>query len=85
MTGAILGAFAIAATPVRVVIPIFASRVREWVVVSAALLITAFLFVIYPFMVPALAMGVCSVQPMIVSTLHQVTPPARQGEALGCG
>lgn len=90
--GAILGAFAIAATLVRVVMPVFASRVREWVVVSSAMLITALLFALYPFMVSALAMGLCSVllglalgsvQPMIMSTLHQITPPARQGEALG--
>lgn len=90
--GAILGAFAIAATLVRVLMPVFAARVHEWVVVSAAMLITALLFVLYPFMVSALAMGVCSVllglalgsvQPMIMSTLHQITPPARHGEALG--
>ncbi|MDD5335981.1 MAG: MFS transporter [Rhodoferax sp.] len=90
--GAILGAFAIAATLVRVVMPVFAARVHEWVVVSAAMLITALLFVLYPFMVSAPAMGLCSVllglalgsvQPMIMSTLHQITPPARHGEALG--
>lgn len=90
--GAILGAFAIAATLVRVVLPLFASRLREWVVVSMAMLITALLFVLYPFMQSSLAMGACSVllglalgsvQPMIMSTLHQITPPARHGEALG--
>lgn len=92
MIGAILGAFAIAATLVRVVMPVFAARVHEWVVVSSAMLITAVLFAVYPFMVSALAMGACSVllglalgsvQPMIMSTLHQITPEARHGEALG--
>jgi MFS family permease len=90
--GAILGAFAIAATLVRVVMPVFASRVREWAVVTSAMLITAVLFAVYPFMVSPLAMGTCSVllglalgsvQPMIMSTLHQITPEARHGEALG--
>jgi MFS family permease len=90
--GAILGAFAIAATLVRVVMPVFASRVREWAVVTSAMLITAVLFAVYPFMVSPLAMGTCSVllglalgsvQPMIMSTLHQITPQARHGEALG--
>ncbi len=90
--GAILGAFAIAATLVRVVLPLFASRVHEWTVIATAMVITAVLFGVYPFMHSALAMGACSVmlglalgsvQPMIMSTLHQITPEARHGEALG--
>ena len=90
--GSILGSFAIAAALVRVVMPIFAARMREWAVITCAMAITALLFGIYPFMVSALAMGVCSVllglalgsvQPMIMSTLHQITPEARHGEALG--
>jgi predicted MFS family arabinose efflux permease len=90
--GAILGAFALAATLVRVLLPFVASRLREWVVVSCAMLMTAALFAIYPLMVSALAMGACSVvlglalgsvQPMIMSTLHQITPESRHGEALG--
>lgn len=90
--GAILGAFAMAATLVRVVLPAVASHVHEWAVVTMAMLITAVLFGVYPFMVSPLAMGVCSVmlglalgsvQPMIMSTLHQITPEARHGEALG--
>ena len=90
--GSILGAFAIAAAAVRVLMPWFASRLREHVVVSGAMVMTAILFGIYPSMQTPLAMGLCSVvlgvvlgsvQPMIMSTLHQITPEARQGEALG--
>ncbi len=90
--GAILGAFAIAATVVRVALPFLATRVNEWTVVGSAMLATAVLFVAYPFMATPLAMGVCSVllglvlgsvQPMIMSTLHQITPEYRHGEALG--
>ena len=90
--GSILGAFAIAAAAVRVLMPWFASRLREHVVVSGAMVMTAILFGIYPAMHTPLAMGLCSValgvvlgsvQPMIMSTLHQITPEARQGEALG--
>ena len=90
--GTILGAFALAATLVRVVLPLFASRVREWAVVTSAMAMTALLFALYPFMTSAWGMGACSVllglvlgsvQPMIMSTLHQITPPARHGEALG--
>lgn len=90
--GAILGSFALAATLVRVLLPLFAARVHEWAVITSAMLITALLFSVYPFMASPLAMGACSVllglalgsvQPMIMSTLHQITPDARHGEALG--
>ena len=56
------------------------------------MLVTAGLFAIYPLTRSALAMGVCSVilgfslgsvQPMIMSMLHQITPETRHGEALG--
>ena len=92
MIGVILGAFALAATLVRGLLPLFAAHIKEWVVVTSAMLLTAFLFGLYPFMTTAWAMGVCSVllglvlgsvQPMIMSTLHQITPQARHGEALG--
>lgn len=90
--GSILGAFAIAAALVRVMMPIFAARLREHVVVASAMIVTAMAFAVYPFLRAPLAMGLCSValglalgsvQPMIMSTLHQITPEARQGEALG--
>jgi MFS family permease len=90
--GAILGSFAIAAACVRVAMPLLAVHLKEWVVVSCAMLITALLFGIYPFMHTPLAMGCCSVllglalgtvQPMIMSTLHQITPHALHGQALG--
>ncbi len=89
--GSILGAFAIAAAVIRVFLPMLAAHLREWVVVSSAMAITALLFAVYPLMPSALTMGLCSVllgltlgsvQPMIMSTLHQITPPHRQGEAL---
>jgi predicted MFS family arabinose efflux permease len=90
--GAILGGFALAATSVRVVLPFVAAHLREWVVVSTAMLATALIFAVYPLMHTAWAMACCSVllglslgsvQPMIMSTLHQITPEARHGEALG--
>ncbi|MBC7918197.1 MAG: MFS transporter [Rhodoferax sp.] len=90
--GAILGSFAVAAVAVRVVMPILAHHLREWVVVTAAMLCTALLFAIYPLMQSPWTMGLCSVllgialgavQPMIMSTLHQITPHALHGQALG--
>ena len=90
--GTILGAFAIAAAVIRVVMPMVADRLRESVVLTGAMGLTAIVFALYPFMHAALAMGACSVllgfalgsvQPMIMSTLHQITPGHRHGEALG--
>jgi sugar phosphate permease len=89
--GSILGAFAVAAALVRVVLPLLAARLREWAVIAAAMGATAVLFGVYPFLHTAVAMGACSVllgvtlgtvQPMIMSTLHQITPGHRHGEAV---
>ena len=50
------------------------------------------LFIAYPFMPGAWSMGACSVllgivlgsvQPMVMSMIHQITPAERHGEALG--
>jgi predicted MFS family arabinose efflux permease len=90
--GAILGAFALAATAIRLLMPWLASRLRESVVIASAMLGTALLFAVYPLTHTAWAMGglsvllgitLGSVQPMVMSTLHQITPPHRHGQALG--
>jgi MFS family permease len=90
--GTILGSFAIAAAAIRVLLPVLAHSLREWAVITVAMVLTAMLFAVYPLMPTALSMGVCSVflgftlgcvQPMIMSTLHQITPEERHGEALG--
>jgi MFS family permease len=90
--GGILGAFAVAAAGIRVALPIVASRVSERIVITGSNVITAAVFAVYPFMSSDLGMGACSVmlgialgavQPMVMSMLHQITPHARHGEALG--
>lgn len=90
--GAILGGFAMAATVIRLTLPWIAARLAEWQVIVSAMWMTGVLLAIYPFMDSGWSMGVCSVflglslgavQPMVMSTLHQITPPARHGEALG--
>jgi MFS family permease len=92
MIGSILGAFAVAAACIRVVLPLVASRFSERSVITASNVITAGVFAVYPLMSSALGMGACSVmlgialgavQPMVMSMLHQITPHARHGEALG--
>jgi len=90
--GTILGGFAIAAVGVRLLIPIAAARVKEWHALTASMVLTASVFLIYPMMDSAWGMGACSVvlgvalgavQPMIMSTLHQITPHAQHGQAIG--
>lgn len=90
--GSILGAFAIAATLIRMLMPLIADHLREAAVITAAMVAAALLFAVYPLLPSALALGACSVllgfalgsvQPMIMSMLHQITPAHRHGEALG--
>ena len=89
--GALLGAFAIAAAGVRMALPLIAEKLPEWKVMYGATLLAACALMVYPLMPGALTMGVCSVvlgvalgavQPMVLSLLHQVAPPQRQGEAM---
>lgn len=90
--GTILGIFAIAAVAVRLALPLFANRTSERGVILASTLVTAAMFCVYPLLQSAWGMGLCSVvlgfslgavQPMVMSMLHQITPHARHGEALG--
>ena len=90
--GGILGAFAISAAGIRVFLPLIARRVTEVQLIGAATLTTAALFAVYPFAQAAWQMMACAmclgvslgcVQPMLMSLMHQSTPPSRQGEALG--
>ena len=89
--GTILGAFAVAATLVRLLIPGVAERLNEAHVVAGAMVSTAVLFAVYPLLSSPWGMGTLSVllgfalgavQPMIMSTLHQITPHHQHGQAL---
>jgi MFS family permease len=89
--GSILGAFAMAAALIRVVLPLLAAHLRERETITAAMAVTAVLFGVYPLLSAPLTMGLCSVllgfalgsvQPMIMSMLHQITPEHRHGEAV---
>ena len=90
--GSILGAFAIAAAVIRMLMPIITRHMAESQVVLGAMVAACALFIAYPFMPGAWSMGACSVllgvvlgsvQPMVMSMIHQITPPERHGEALG--
>jgi MFS family permease len=89
--GLILGTFTLSVTAIRLVIPPLAHRLREAVVMRAAMVGTALVFAAYPLAPNAWVMGglavllgmtLGSVQPMIMTVLHQVTPPGHHGGAL---
>ena len=90
--GTILGGFAVAAALMRVVLPLLAARLREWVVIAVAMGATAVLFAHLSVHADAARDGRvlgaarrrarASVQPMVMSTLHQITPEHRHGEAV---
>ena len=89
--GLVLGVFATAVAVVRMLIPVLAHRLREGQVLVGAMLCAGAVFSVYPLVRSAWMMGACavmlglalgSVQPMIMATLHQLTPHDRHGEAI---
>jgi MFS family permease len=89
--GGILAAYAVASMSVRLLMPLLAGRLARATLLTAALLLTCAVFGAYPLLRSAWAMAACAavlgialgmVQPAIMATLHDVTPPERQGEAL---
>jgi MFS family permease len=89
--GLILGTFTGAVSGVRMLIPLWAHRISEIAVLRSAMVGTGMVFALYPLAHAPWLMGLCaallgltlgSVQPMIMSTLHQLTPDGRYGEAV---
>jgi MFS family permease len=89
--GTIFAAFALSVASVRLFIPVIAHRLTASQVLVASMLWVALVFAVYPLVHSAWAMGVCasllglalgSVQPMVMSTLHHLTPDSRHGEAI---
>jgi MFS family permease len=89
--GGILAGFAVSVAVVRLFIPIIAHRLTESQVIAGAMLAVAAIFGVYPFAHAAWTMAVCAsalglalgaVQPMVMSTLHHITPDGRHGEAI---
>jgi MFS family permease len=89
--GLIVGTFTLAVSGVRLLIPLWAHRMSEVVVLRLAMVGTGIVFALYPLAHSPWLMGGCavllgltlgSVQPMIMSTLHQLTPGGRYGEAI---
>jgi predicted MFS family arabinose efflux permease len=90
--GVIMGTFAVATFAVRLVMPLLVRRVREWPTITAALLISAGSYCLFPFFSSAsllmtlsfvLGIGLGCAQPMVMALLYSTSPPGRQGEAVG--
>lgn len=90
--GLVLSSFAVAATAVRLVIVRWSSRMDEQAMLRAAMALAAAVLAVYVWLpgLPGLMAGSAllgialgSVQPMVLSRLHQVTPAGQQGQALG--
>jgi predicted MFS family arabinose efflux permease len=90
--GVIMGTFAIATFAVRLVMPLLVRRVKEWHTITAALVITAGTYSLFPFFTSVsllmalsflLGIGLGCAQPMVMALLYNTSPPGRQGEAVG--
>jgi MFS family permease len=89
--GTIFGVFALSVAGVRLLIPVIAHRLTASQVLVGSMLWVAAVLAVYPLVHSAWAMGLCasllglalgSVQPMVMSTLHHLTPDSRHGEAI---
>jgi predicted MFS family arabinose efflux permease len=89
--GSVLGLFAASVVAVRLLIPLVAERVRERQVIVTAMSIVAAVFMAYPLARSGVQMSLCavvlglalgSVQPMIMTAMHHLAPPHRQGEVI---
>lgn len=89
--GLVLGTFTASVTLVRMVIPLLAHRLNETHVLTGCMVGTALIYAAYPFAASPWTMGVLSAllgitlgstQPMVMSTLHHLTPEGRHGESL---
>jgi predicted MFS family arabinose efflux permease len=90
--GVVMATFAVATFVVRLAMPVMVKRVRQWVLISAALALSGTVYLVFPLVgsVPVLmilsfvlGLGLGCAQPVIMSLLYEASPPGRQGEAVG--
>lgn len=89
--GLVLGVFTLAVTLVRFVMPLLSHRIDEVRLLWGAMVLTAAVFMFYPFAATPWLMAMCAallgltlgaVQPTVVSALYQLSPAGREGEAI---
>ena len=90
--GVILATFAVATLTVRIAMPVLVKKLKQWVIIFAALAISGSCYLLFPFAQSVaqlmllsfvLGLGLGSAQPVIMSLLYATSPPGRQGEAVG--
>lgn len=90
--GVILSTFALATLTVRIAMPVLIRKLKQWVIIFAALGVSGTCYLLFPFaqaVAPLMALsfvlglGLGSAQPVIMSLLYAASPPGRQGEAVG--
>ncbi|OYV01088.1 MAG: hypothetical protein CFE45_06350 [Burkholderiales bacterium PBB5] len=88
----VLACYAVASAAVRLLIPLLARRLQAGRLMALGLALAAAVFATYPWLHSAWAMaaaaallglGLGAIQPAVMATLHVLSPPGRQGEALG--
>lgn len=90
--GMVLSSFALAIIAVRVLIPALARRYSEAALITAAIYVCGFAFLLFPFCQNAwllagasviLGFGVGAGQPIAMTLIYNLAPAGRQGEATG--
>jgi predicted MFS family arabinose efflux permease len=90
--GVVLGAFSVATFVVRALLPMLSQRLSAWPLIVVSLLTAGLTFSLFPLFRDAgslmalafvLGLGLGMSQPMVMSLMHNATPPGRVGEAVG--
>ena len=90
--GTIMATFAIATFVVRLAMSVIIRRVRQWLIISGAMMLAGASYLLFPFVsTPPLLMalsfvlglGLGCAQPVIMALLYEAAPRGRQGEAVG--
>ena len=90
--GFIMATFAVATFAVRLAMPILIRRVRQWYIITSALVVAGTSYLAFPLVgsvAPLMAisfvlgLGLGCAQPVIMALLYEAAPEGRQGEAVG--
>ena len=90
--GVVMSTFALATFAVRAALTVLVRRIHHWTLISSAMALAAFAYVLFPFVhsVPLLmalsfllGLGLGASQPVIMALLYEASPRGRQGEAVG--
>ena len=90
--GVVMSTFALATFAVRAALTVLVRRIHHWTLISSAMALAAFAYVLFPFVHSVallmalsflLGLGLGASQPVIMALLYEASPRGRQGEAVG--